>query len=108
MAPKQISLIYSRLLSVTPKQAALIFSGLALLTIVSMFFSLNSNNPYFIQASGLLLISTLFIGTLGVISWLIDKFIKDEEKKILCKNALRFGVICYLLLMGLTILHNIR
>jgi hypothetical protein len=106
MSPKQMPFFLGSLPSVTPKQAAWIFSGLALLTLVSIFFSLNSNNPNFIQAAVLLLISTLFIGILGVISWLIDKFIKDEERKILCKNALRFGIFVYLVLMGLTILHN--
>jgi len=106
MAPKQTSWIYNSLPSMTPKQAAWIFSGLLLLSIVLIFFSLNSNNTYFILASVLLLESTLFIGFLGVMTWMIDRFIKDEERKIRCKIGLRFGVFFYIFWMSLTILQN--
>src|SRR5271169_3215328 len=110
MEPKQTSWIYRSLAPVTPRQAGWVFCGLALLTIVLVFFSIYGNNTNYTYSNlaVILLLFTVLAGFFAVASWSIDKFRKDEERRIRARYGLHFGVFFYLFMMGLTILQSLH
>ena len=102
----QTSWVYRSLAWVTPRQAGLVFCGSALLTIILIILSIygdNTNYTYSNLAMVMILL-TILAGLFGVISWLDDKYVKDEYHRIAARGGLHFGVFFYLIMMALTIL----
>lgn len=110
MEPKQTSWIYRSLAPVTPRQVGWVFCGMALLTIILLLLSIygNDTNNTYSTPGVIMFIFTLLAGVFGVISWLIDKFIKDEERRIRDRYALHFALFIGLFMLGLTILRSLH
>jgi hypothetical protein len=106
MTSLQTSWIYRSLAWVTPRQAGLVFCGSALVTIIFAFILTIDSNPkyHFFILFMVMFLLTLLTGIFGVVSWLDDRYVKDEENRIAARYGLHFGVFVFLFMMVLTIL----
>lgn len=106
IADMKTSWLYRSLARVTPRQAGWVFCGSALLMIFLIIFSIFGNNANytFIFFYMITFSLTLLAGLFGIISWLDDRYIKDEGHRISARCGLHIGVFFYLIVMTLTIL----
>jgi uncharacterized membrane protein (DUF4010 family) len=107
----QTSWIYRSLAWVTPAQAGWVFCGSALLTVIFLFLAINVDNPIQYTFAFLFMVMLSITGSagiFGVVSWLYDRYIKDEKSRINARYGLHFGIFCILFLMGLTILQSLH
>jgi hypothetical protein len=108
MTIHQTAWTYRSLARVTPRQAGWVFCILAVLTVTLILISIITNNTL-ISLIAVWLLGLLFLaGFFAGVSWLIEKYTKDEESKIRRRYALHFGTFFYLFMMGLTILQNLH
>lgn len=102
--------IYRSLAWVTPRQAGLVFCGSVLVTIFLFFFAITENitqrtySDFFM----VMLLFTILAGTFALLSWSIDKYIKDEETRICARYGVHFGVFFYLIMMSFIILQSLQ
>lgn len=106
IADRKTSWLYRSLAWVTPRQAVWVFCGSALLTVFLILLSIYGDNTNYTisNLAMIILFFTFLAGLFGLISWLDDRYIKDEDHRISARCGLHIGVFFYLIVMTLTIL----
>jgi heme/copper-type cytochrome/quinol oxidase subunit 2 len=95
---------YRSLAWVTPGQAGWVFCGSALLTIFLIFLSIYGDNTnYFYTHLALVMLPIpVLAGIFGLLTWLIDKYDKDEENRIQSRYYLHISVFIAIIWMAIT------